>query len=190
MQKPKRTGKRRAWLSRTVGKTLRKYGGFESEPTVVRNVVSDYLLEKLMFKDKNLASARLRQAKMLAGRIAAVEEAIALTRKKQPVLAKNARKIIQRALNEMPAYKKRTKEKLSEKQLAELKAFEQRLVEKLRQIEDLPDEQLATLSPGLLETVNKIHLDELKHLLGEKNFKLYANAMGRARERIRKRKKK
>lgn len=190
MAKPKSTGPRFILLSRAVKRTLLRYGGHPSEHLFVTPVISDYLLEKLLLKDPNLPPGKLGQAKRLAEHNTVLGEAISFAEKKWPISTANARKIIQITLNEMPKYLERNKDKLSEEQVAGLGSMQQKLTEELKKAEELPTDRLARLPIDFLKIANAVHLDELRNLLGEKKFRVYAKALDRVMKLVRERKKK
>jgi hypothetical protein len=177
-------------LRRIVGRTLRAYGGLKTEHTVTRAVVSDYLLEKLLFKDPNLPPGKLGQAKRLAEHSARLSEAISFAQTKQQIPAKNATKILQITMNEMPKYLERNEEKLGKEGTAQFAAIQKKLMDKLIKVENLPEEQAVELSLPFLKIANMVHLDTMRSLLGEKKFMAYARAMVRAMKTVMERKKK
>jgi len=185
--KPKSTGKRRVWLGRTMKRTLQAYGGLSTEPAMTRAVASDYLLEKLLRKDP---PGNLGQAKRLAEHSALISDAFFSAEKKQQIPAQSARKILQKTLNETPKYLERNKEKLSKEETEKFAAVQKKLMDKLIKVEDLPTEQPVELSLPFLKIANRVNLDTMRSILGEKKFTVYTRAMMRAMKTVMKRKKK
>ncbi len=175
---PKKLG-----LDKAVKKILAERGGKPLEHRFVEPATADYLLGKL-----RLPKEKLEKAKELAAHNTRLLEASACAERQVPISVKSVRKIIETTLEEIPAFMERNKSRLGEKQMTSLRLLQRNLGNDLKKLEGTPGELPSGLAPAFLETARNIHFDELEHLIGEKNFRLYKNAMRRTMKVVRERK--
>jgi len=176
MKKPKK-----AVLSSHVRKTLAEHGGKQLEHRHVLIEVSSTLIEKLRIPEETKL-----EAKKLAVHNARLHEAAAVVSFGSAVSIKDARKIIEITLEEIPGFAQRNKE-MGNAQKRQLRELEATLKQDIEMLKGVPDEKPTTLSLAFLEDAETIHFDRLKALLGEKNFRLFNNAMRRTMKVLRQR---
>lgn len=183
MPKPRKVRPGKLGLSKAVKKALEEHGGKALEHRFVEPVAAEHLLEKL-----KLPGEKLSKAKKMAAHSVRLLEANARTEKRLPITVKSVRKIIEIVLDELPSFVERHKSQFSEQQSRSIETLQKNLEVDLVKMKTWADHLPSGLSPTFIEDARNIHFDEMRHLMGERKFKAYMNAMRRTTRILAKRK--
>ncbi len=153
---------------------LKRYKGKQFEHRYVFAEISDALLAKLELGEK------LARAKQIEAHSTRLLQAMANVERGLSIQIRTARKIIEKAVQEIPVFVERNRTELSQMQLGDLNALQKNLQVDLRRLKGAKDSLPTTLSPSFLETTRAIHMDGLKHLIGEEKFNSYTEQMREA----------
>lgn len=137
-------------------------------------ISSDFLLRRMKLSPEKLKVARASEAHMCRLFQAAYE----LTHDGH-ITAKMARVIVQRALEELPAYTERLKPELTKEQVS----MQEKIAEALETIDanlkGLPDEQAVKLNIEWIRNARTIQQDVTRQILGAKEYSKYINRLAK-----------
>lgn len=186
MAKPSKPTKH-GGLSQKLRKTYQEYGGSAQFGQHLLPAISDYLLEKLKLPPENLQRAKQIEAHTLR-----LWNMGADMSSGKPFPIERARKVIDKGLQDIHAFRERHKGKLGEKQLRELQKLENALQTEKRKLAN--QDSNAVISPvqfsGMTQTlfgkIFDLHRANLFDLLGGKKYLLYDLTMIRTQKAIEK----
>lgn len=173
---------KKSGLRIAVEDALRKHKGSPHEHRYVIPAISDALFKKL-----NLPKEQLKKARKLEAHSLRLQETIAQVSHGQMITIRTARTIIENFVRDTPSFVERNPSRIPPSQRENMNILVINLKRDLEKIKNTPDHLPTTLNLGFLDNARQVHLDNLKHLLGEEKFGIYQRAMSRSQSILAKR---